>query len=193
MGVMDDAEVVEVGSASAWGRWLDEHGATARGAWLAVPDRRAEGDDALSYENAVCEALCRGWIDGTARSGPASGSVIWFSPRRPGSPWAASNRSRVARLEADGRMRPAGQALVDAARADGSWTLLVGPENGEEPDALRSGLDADPAARAFWDALPPSARLFALTQVALAKRDDTRTRRIEALGARCAAGERPDR
>jgi uncharacterized protein YdeI (YjbR/CyaY-like superfamily) len=90
-------------------------------------------------------------------------------------------------------MQPAGQALVDAARTDGSWSVLVGPEQGVEPPALREGLDADPAARAFWDALPPSARLYALTQVATAKRDDTRQRRIEKLVAQCRAGERPDR
>lgn len=190
---MDDAPTVAPPDAHAWREWLAEHHASSRGAWLAVPDRRAEGVDALSYENAVCEALCWGWIDGTARSGPETGSVIWFSPRRAGSPWAASNRARVERLLADGRMQPAGRALVDAAQADGSWSLLVGPENGEEPPSLRSGLDADPAARAFWDSLPRSAKLFALTQVALAKRDDTRQRRIDALVARCAAGERPDR
>lgn len=193
MGVMDEAAVVEPVSASAWGDWLARHHATTRGVWLAVPDRTAVGDDALSYENAVCEALCWGWIDGTARSGGTGGSVIWFSPRRPGSPWAATNRARVQHLVADGRMQPPGQALVDGAHADGSWSLLVGPENGVEPDALRDGLDADPAARAFWDALPRSARLFALTHVVTAKREDTRLRRIQALVARCAAGERPDR
>lgn len=190
---MDDAPTVAPTDVHGWHTWLAEHHASARGVWLAVPDRRAEGTDALSYENAVCEALCWGWIDATARSGPESGSVIWFSPRRTGSPWAASNRARVERLVAEGRMQPAGQALVDGAHADGSWTILVGPENGEEPPLLREGLDAHPAARAFWDALPRSARLFALTQVALARRDDTRRRRIEKLLVQCAAGERPDR
>jgi uncharacterized protein YdeI (YjbR/CyaY-like superfamily) len=191
---MDDAEQIAPGSLRAWRDWLREHHAHVRGVWLEVPDRNAAGDDALSYENAVCEALCWGWIDGQVRAGgAATGSALWMSPRRPGSPWAASNRARVARLLAEGRMQPAGQALVDAARTDGSWSVLVGPEQGVEPPALREGLDADPAARAFWDALPPSARLYALTQVATAKRDDTRQRRIEKLVAQCRAGERPDR
>ncbi len=191
---MDDAEQIAPGSVRAWRAWLREHHADVRGVWLEVPDRSATGDDALSYENAVCEALCWGWIDGQVRAGgAATGSAIWMSPRRPGSPWAASNRARVARLLAEGRMQPAGQALVDAARTDGSWSVLVEPEQGVEPEALRAGLDADPAARAFWDALPPSARLHALTQVATAKRDDTRQRRIETLVAQCHAGERPDR
>lgn len=191
---MDDAERLAPGSRSRWGAWLADHHADTRGVWLAVPDRVADGDDALSYENAVCEALCWGWIDGQARSGGGvGGSVIWFSPRRPGSPWAASNRARAERLEAEGRMRPPGRALVDGARGDGSWTVLVGPENGVEPDALRRGLDADPAARAFWEALPRSVRLYALTQVATAKREETRLSRVEKLVAQCVAGERPDR
>lgn len=191
---MDEAERLAPGSRSRWGSWLAEHHADARGVWLEVPDRIAVGDDALSYEHAVCEALCWGWIDGQARSGgDAGGSVIWFSPRRPRSPWAASNRARVERLEAEGSMRPPGRAVVEDARADGSWEVLVGPENGVEPDALRRGLDADPAARAFWEALPRSARLYALTQVATARREETRLSRIGRLVAQCAAGERPDR
>lgn len=191
---MDQAERLAPASRTTWGAWLAEHHALSRGVWLEVPDRVAQGDDAFSYENAVCEALCWGWIDGRARSGGDSGgSVIWFSPRRPGSPWAASNRARVERLEAEERMRAPGRALVDGARADGSWEVLVGPENGVEPAALRRGLDADPAARQFWEGLPRSARLYALTHVATAKREQTRLARIETLVAQCAAGERPDR
>lgn len=191
---MDEAEQVAPGSLTAWHEWLREHHGDARGVWLEMTARVAEGDDALSYENAVCEALCWGWIDGRVRGAvDGRGAAIWMSPRRRGSAWAASNRARVARLVEEGRMRPPGQAVVDTARADGSWTVLVGPEQGEEPDALRAGLDADPAARAFWDALPPSARLFALTQLATAKRESTRLARIEKLLAQCRAGERPDR
>jgi uncharacterized protein YdeI (YjbR/CyaY-like superfamily) len=191
---MDEAEQVAPGSLTAWHDWLREHHADVRGVWLEMTARVAEGDDALSYENAVCEALCWGWIDGQVRgAADGRGAAIWMSPRRRGSAWAASNRARVARLVEEGRMRQPGQAVVDAARADGSWTVLVGPEQGEEPDALRAGLDADPAARAFWDALPPSARLFALTQLATAKREPTRLSRIEKLLAQCRAGERPDR
>lgn len=191
---MDEAEQVAPGSLTAWHDWLREHHADARGVWLEMTARVAEGDDALSYENAVREALCWGWIDGRVRgAADGRGGAIWMSPRRRGSAWAASNRARVATLVDEGRMRPPGQAVVDAARADGSWSVLVGPERGEEPDALRAGLDADPAARAFWDALPPSARLYALTQVATAKRETTRLARIETLLVQCRAGERPDR
>lgn len=191
---MDEAEQVAPGSLAAWRDWLRGHHADARGVWLEMTARVAEGDDALSYENAVCEALCWGWIDGRVRGAlDDRGPAIWMSPRRRGSAWAASNRARVARLVDEGRMRPAGQAVVDAAVADGSWSVLVGPEQGEEPDELRAGLEADPVARTFWDALPPSARLFALTQLATAKREPTRLSRIEKLLAQCRAGERPDR
>lgn len=191
---MDEADQIAPGSLAAWRRWLEEHHTDPSGVWVEVPERNAAGDDALSYENAVCEALCWGWIDGQSRAGGAdTGSALWFSPRRRGSVWAASNRARVERLEAEGRLQPPGRAAVEAARADGSWSVLIGPEQGVEPDALREGLDADPAARAFWDALPPSARLYALTQVAIAKREETRRARVEKLLAQCRAGVRPDR
>ncbi|WP_375003728.1 YdeI family protein [Aeromicrobium sp. CTD01-1L150] len=192
MSKLEDAERLELPSRPAWGAWLTEHHDHSTGAWLRIDDRSAPGEDALSYENAVLEALCWGWIDGQTRTeGPAS--LIWFSPRRRGSPWAASNKARLELLAAQGRMQPAGIALVEAAKVDGSWTVLDGPEAGIEPPGLTEALDAAPPARSFWDALPPSARKYALTQVATAKRPATRASRIERIVQRCAAEERPDR
>lgn len=191
MGVMDDAETIHPESATAWGAWLEEHHGRDSGVWVRIDDRTAPGDHALSYENAVLEALCWGWIDATARSQGLEGSVIWFSPRRSSSPWAASNKARILRLEAEGRMQPAGRALVEAARVNGMWSVLEGPEAGIEPAALTAGLDADPSARTFWDGLPPSTRKTALTAVALAKQDATKASRIAKIVSDCAAGRRP--
>lgn len=193
MGVMDDAEVLHPTSAADWGTWLEAHHADSTGVWLRIDDRTAPGDEVLSYENAVLEALCWGWIDGQARSQGLEGSRIWFSPRRPRSPWAASNKARLERLLAEDRMRAPGLAVVEQARANGMWEVLDGPEALLEPDVLAHALDADPPARAFWDTLPASARKYALTQVAMAQRDETKAARVARLVERCAAGERPDR
>lgn len=193
MGVMDDAETVDAASAAAWGAWLEAHHAGSSGVWLRIDDRTAPGDEVLSYENAVLEALCWGWIDGQARSHGLEGSRIWFSARRARSGWAASNKARLERLLAEGRMRAPGLAVVEQARANGMWEVLDGPEALVEPDVLAGALDATPAAREFWDTLPASARKYALTQVATAQRDETKAARVARIVERCTAGERPDR
>lgn len=185
-------ERVEPSSRSEWGRWLQEDHAHSPGVWLRIDARNAPGEDALSYENLVREALCWGWIDGqTKRDGDAS--LIWCCPRRATSGWAATNKARVAELTEQGRMQPAGLAAVEVARCNGTWTVLDGPEAGLEPERLTAALDANPAAREFWDALPRSARKAALTHIAVAKREATRLARLEAIVRRCAAQERPDR
>ena len=191
MSVMDEAPEVAPESATAWGEWLREHHASAAGVWLRVDDRSAPGTDALSYENAVLEALCWGWIDAQAKVAADGASLLWFSRRRPRSPWAATNKRRIGLLEAAGRMQASGRALVEAARADGSWTVLDGPEAGIEPPDLAAALDAVPQARQHWATFPPSARKRGLTQVALASRPETRARRIEKLVADAAADVRP--
>ena len=124
------------------------------------------------------EALSFGWIDGTARTVDDERSMIWLAPRRKGSVWAASNRERVARLEREGRMRPAGRAVVERAQADGSWSVLIPAERGEVPDDLAAAFASSPGSRETWDGFPPSVRLQALSSIYMAKRPETRARRV---------------
>ncbi len=190
MGALDDGEKVAALDVAAWSAWLEQNHAVSKGAWLV----RGRGIDAgryVGYEDAVCEALCFGWIDGPVRVFDDVSSGLWFAPRRATSGWAATNKARIARLEAEGRLRPAGLRALDVARANGAWELLDGPEAGIEPPDLRAALDAVPAARAHWDAFPPSARKYGLTQIAMAVRPQTRAARIAAIVARAAENQRP--
>lgn len=189
MGKMDDAERVIVASAAEWREWLAAHGAASTGVWVLMP-RDASSARGDLYAPLVEEALCFGWIDGQAGADEQY-SRIWMAPRSERSAWAASNRERVERLIAEGRMTPAGQRLIDVAKQNGSWSVLEGPEAGIEPDELRAALDADPAARAAWDGFPPSVRKAALTQIAFAKTPATVTRRIAAIVAAASEGRRP--
>ncbi|HEX2110261.1 MAG TPA: YdeI/OmpD-associated family protein [Gaiellaceae bacterium] len=109
-----------------------------------------------------------------------------FTPRRPGSPWSRSNKERVARLERDGRMTPAGRALVEAAKRDGSWTKLDAVENLEIPPDLAEALASIPEAETHFAAFSASSRRHILAWIAGAKRPETRARRI-AETARLAA------
>lgn len=192
MGALDEGERFRAADAAAWRAWLEENHERTAGVWLLSVRGASDG---VGYEDAVRQALCFGWIDGPVRvfgdgtDDRANGQ--WFSPRRPGSGWAATNKARIALLEAQGLLAPAGIRALETAKANGSWTVLDGPEAGIEPDELRTALDALPVARENWDAFPKSVKKFGLTHIAMAKRPETRAARIAKIVADAAEGRRP--
>lgn len=171
--------VVEPKTLAEWRRWLARNHASEQGVWLRFRGRGVQRM-AIGYDKAVEEALCYGWIDGQYRPGSGT-SMIRFSPRRPGSGWARSNRERVERLIADGRMRPAGLTKVQAAKRDGSWSMLETVERLEVPADLKRALGARGAKR--FDALTPSKRREHLYALVTAKLPATRAKRIAAIAA----------
>jgi uncharacterized protein YdeI (YjbR/CyaY-like superfamily) len=187
--VLDEAERIHLESVEQWSAWLEQHHARQEGVWLVQWKARAS-KPAIPYELAVTEALRFGWIDSTYRSLDDERGMLWWSPRRKGSVWARSNRDRVARLEAEGRMTEAGRAVVEAARADGSWTILEPVEDLVVPDDLAAALAAHPGARDRWDGLSPTARRAFLLWIVTAKRAPTRASRINESAALVAQGRR---
>lgn len=172
---------VHLKTAAEWRRWLRENHAKAPGVWL-VSFRRATGKPSVDYEDAVQEALCYGWIDGQLRPIDDERSSLLFTPRRAGSAWARSNKERVRKLIASGRMRPAGLAKIAAAKKDGSWTLLDSVEALEVPPDLRRALARGGAVKAF-NALSNSAKRAHLYRLVAAKRPETRARHLAAIVA----------
>ena len=185
----DDREQVHVETVAAWRRWLAANHARADGVWL-VSWKPATGRPRVAYEAAVEEALAFGWIDSKGRSLDDERTMQWFSPRRPGSGWAGTNKERILRLERDGRMTAAGRAVIDQAKADGSWTLLDAVEALIVPSDLGVAFAASPGAAAHWEAFPRSARRLMLEWVAQAKRPETRAKRIAEIAEAAARGER---
>ncbi|UJP40098.1 YdeI/OmpD-associated family protein [Cellulomonas palmilytica] len=184
----DDLPVLLVPDASAWRAWLVEHHAQPTGVWL-VTHKKGGTVTELTYDQAVDEALCFGWIDGQRRSRDEHSSLQRMTPRRPRSAWSAVNVDRVARLEREGRMHEAGRAQVAAAQADGRWDAAYrGPATIEVPDDLAAALDAVPTARAWFDALTSQNRFAVLYRVTGAKRPETRARRIATFVADLAEG-----
>lgn len=186
---MADAERFHAGTVAQWGAWLAEHHQRDEGVWL-VQWRRGHGPQ-LPYDEVMLEALRFGWIDGQAKTLDEQRSMLWFRRRRPDSHWSALSKDRVERLLAQGRMEPAGQRVIDEAKANGNWTILDSVEAMIEPDLLRDALDARPEARRQWDAFPPSARKMALKRLALTKREETKARIVAELVEKAARGERP--
>jgi uncharacterized protein YdeI (YjbR/CyaY-like superfamily) len=176
---------------ATWRAWLEAHHATEREVWLTLLKVHVDRPS-VSYEEAVQEALCFGWIDGMLRRIDDQSHMIRFTPRKPGSVWAPSNKARVERLMAEGRMTPAGIALVDEAKRRGEWERADAREDVTNvPDDLAAALDADATASAAWRRLPPSHKKQYLYWIGEAKRPETRVRRVTATVTRVREGRRP--
>jgi len=189
MSALEDAPHVHADDRATWRAWLQANHAIATGAWL-VTWRQGSGRVGLDYEAAVEEALCFGWVDSTGGKVDDERGKLYFAPRKMRSPWAATNKARVARLIADGRMAPAGLAAIERAKANGSWEVLDSVERLEVPDDLAGALDRHPPAAANFAAFPPSARKMHLAWVAMAMRPETRAVRIAAIATAAARNER---
>jgi uncharacterized protein YdeI (YjbR/CyaY-like superfamily) len=174
-----DLPVEEFASATAWRTWLAEHHASSPGVWLKVA-KKGTGVVTVDVADAVELALCYGWIDGLRHGHDATYFRQRFTPRKPRSKWSQINRDRVEALIAAGRMRPAGQAQVDAAKADGRWdAAYAGSRTIEVPDDLTKALRRNAEARRAFAALDSANRYAILFRIHDAKRPETRARRIE--------------
>lgn len=178
MSALSDAPLVDWTDRAGWRAWLEVNHAMSRGVWLVMNRREARGG---LYEMAVEEALCFGWIDSTAGRVDEERGKLYFAPRKSGSGWAATNKARIERLLADGRMAAPGLAAIERAKANGSWTLLDSVERLEVPSDLAAALAARAPAAANYAAWPASVRKQALTSLVQARRPETRLARIEKI------------
>ncbi|WP_405093888.1 YdeI/OmpD-associated family protein [Micromonospora sp. NBC_01392] len=186
-----ELEELVVADAEALRAWLSAHHATSPGVWLALT-RKGGTVTTLTWQQAVDEALCFGWIDGQARKRDQESSWIRFTPRRPRSSWSRRNVEHVARLEAAGRMRPSGRAAVEAAKADGRWAAAYAPPSeAEVPADLLAAVAADPAAQAMFDVLTSTNRFALIHRLNAVKRAETRERKIREFVAMLARHETP--
>lgn len=180
-------EELDPGTLRAWRQWLDVHHRSVDGVWLVFHKKSAT----LDYEGALEEALCHGWIDGLIKRLDEDRYVRKFTPRRPGSKWSSLNKRRVETLIAAGRMKPEGKAIIDAARADGSWNKPDRPPTIEGiPPEFESALEQDSRARATFEALAPSHRRQYILWITMAKRSETRQRRLQEALHLLEAGEK---
>lgn len=187
----DDLPELLVPDAAAWHAWLAEHHTQETGVWLVL-HKKGGNVTTLTYEEAVQEALCFGWIDGQAQRRDAESSRQRMTPRRPRSLWSARNVERVAELERTGRLQPAGRAQIEAAKADGRWDrAYAGSSTIEVPEDLRAAIASDPRAQAMFDVLTSTNRFSIIYRVEEAKRAETRARRIAGFVEMLARGETP--
>jgi uncharacterized protein YdeI (YjbR/CyaY-like superfamily) len=176
--------------AAAWRTWLSKHHRDDVGVELVLAKKGITDPTSLTYDQALDEALCHGWIDGQVRRRDERTYRQRFTPRRARSQWSERNVGIVERLLAAGRMQPAGLAAVERAKADGRWEAAYpGQKTIEVPDDLATALAAEPRASANFELLSSQNRYAVLFRIHSAKRDDTRARRIEDFVAMLARGE----
>ena len=132
---MAEREQLEVTSRALWRAWLAEHHVSTPGVWV-VTHKKDSGWPHVPYDHVVEEALAFGWVDSQGRRLDDRRWQLYCAPRKPGSAWSRANRARIERLTAAGLMTPAGQAVVDEARASGAWLAIEHAEAGEEPADL---------------------------------------------------------
>lgn len=186
----DELPELMVVDGAAWQGWLDEHHADPAGVWLVLAKKTTTHPTSLTYDQALDEALCHGWIDGQVGSRDRATFRQRFTPRRAQSPWSKRNVAIVERLQAEGRMHVAGLAAVEQAKADGRWdAAYAGQATMEVPPELGAALAAEPRAQAMFEILTSQNRYAVLYRIAQARRDDTRTRRIHHFVAMLARGE----
>lgn len=181
-----------VADAAAWHAWLAAHHTQPSGVWLTLAKKGTTTPTSLTYDEALDEALCHGWIDGQLRRRDDVTYAQRFTPRRPRSPWSRRNVGIVERLLAEGRMRPAGTEQVERARADGRWdAAYAGSADIEVPPDLAAALAAEPAAQAAFATLNRQNRYAVLYRVTSAMRPQTREKRVAQYVAMLARGETP--
>lgn len=187
----EELETLAFASAAELEAWLEREHAREAGIWLKLAKKDA-GVATVTYEEAVELGLCFGWIDGQVRRFDERFYLQRFTPRRRASRWSKINREKAEALIAAGRMRPAGLAQVQAAKADGRWEAAYdGARTATVPEDLQAALDANPAARDAFATLSGANRYAILYRVQDAKRPETRARRIAQYVELLARGETP--
>ncbi|MBU1589362.1 MAG: YdeI/OmpD-associated family protein [Actinobacteria bacterium] len=176
MAAVSDKPILEFDHIDEWERYL-EGSPSDIGVQLRIRKTNSVKPGIL-VADALQVALCFGWIDGQRNGLDADYFLQAYSPRRARSLWSQVNRDYVEALIAEGRMRPAGQAEIDRAKADGRWEAAYRQKDHPVPDDLLAALEANPAAAAMFEKLSSQNRFAVLFRIGNVKRAETRERKI---------------
>lgn len=182
-------ELLYVKDRSEWRAWLEENHDKSNGVRL-IYYKKHTGKPRIPYDDAVEEALCFGWIDTTVHRLDDERYAQQFRPRNRNSVWAISNKRRVEKMIAQGKMTPAGMELVEAAKKSGAWKNAYGKPSGRVPTDMKKALEKDKKAMEFFRGLNKTNRYYFIHWVVRAKRPETRKARIEKSIAKLSSGKK---
>jgi uncharacterized protein YdeI (YjbR/CyaY-like superfamily) len=161
-----------------WRKWLAANHGKAAVIWL-VFHRKGTGKPSIDYEAAVEEALCYGWIDSIVKKLDETRYLRKFTPRKDGSVWSESNKERVAGLIKEGRMLECGLAKVEAAKKNGRWASEERPKiTSDMPREFARARERNKKAKEFFESLAPTYRKQYVIWILMARRKDTKEKRI---------------
>jgi len=185
-----DTPTICPANSAEWRQWLQENHGTHTGVWL-VYLKKSAGHTRLSWSHAVDEALCFGWIDSKAKRVDDDRYIQFFCRRKPKSGWSKINKEKINLLIENGKMTEAGLRAIETAKQNGAWQLLDEVEAHVVPPDLAAALAQYPGAQAYFLGLSPSVRRSILQWLVLAKRPETRQKRIAEVANEAANGQRP--
>jgi uncharacterized protein YdeI (YjbR/CyaY-like superfamily) len=187
---MPDLEMMLYETPDIWTQWLETHHQTSSGIWVMIA-KKESGQVSVTYAEALEVALCFGWIDGQKQKLDEQFWLQRFTPRRPKSLWSVVNREKVEVLIAQGKMRAAGQREIDRAKQDGRWDAAYQPQSRMTvPEDFQQALDADEAARTFFETLNSANRYAILHRLHTAKKPETRAKRLAQFMEMLARGDK---
>jgi uncharacterized protein YdeI (YjbR/CyaY-like superfamily) len=179
-----------VADAAAWRTWLNDNHAKSQGVRLVLAKKGTTHPTTLSYDEALDEAICFGWIDGQLGRRDSTTFLRRFTPRNARSPWSQRNVAIAERLSASGRMHRSGDDEVRRAKADGRWeAAYAGQSDAVVPEDLARALAANPRAQAMFQTLTSANRYSIVYRIGSAKKIETRARRVEQFVGMLARGE----
>jgi uncharacterized protein YdeI (YjbR/CyaY-like superfamily) len=185
-----DLPVISFARQDDWREWLDKNHKSSNGIWLCIFKKKS-GRDSVSYDQAIEEALCYGWIDGQKKPKDVDSWHQKFTPRRGKSIWSKRNTDHVERLIKLGKMKPAGLKEIKAAKADGRWEKAYdSPAKMLVPEDFLQKLSKNKKAKAFFDSLN-RANVYAITwRLQTAKKPETREKRMKIILEMLSRGEK---
>jgi uncharacterized protein YdeI (YjbR/CyaY-like superfamily) len=177
-------------SPAKWRAWLQKNHAKEQSVWM-IGYKQSAGKPTVSWSEAVDEALCFGWIDSTRKSIDAESFMQFFSRRKPNSTWSKINKDKVKVLIAEGKMTQAGLDSIALAKKNGSWDILNTVDMLEIPKDLEKEFKARKGSKEYFMSLSKSIRKMMLQWIVLAKRPETRAKRIEEIAVQAAKKQKP--
>ncbi|WP_416306987.1 YdeI/OmpD-associated family protein [Neptunicella sp. SCSIO 80796] len=190
MPEVDQSRILAFETSESFSAWLEMNHDRESELWVKIY-KKASRQKSISWDEAVIEALCWGWIDGVKKSLDDSAYLQRFTPRRPGSNWSKRNKEHVERLIAAGKMQEPGLVHVRAAQADGRWEQAYAPASEMVmPEDLLDALSCRPAAKAFFDSLNRQNHYAIVHRLQTARKPETRQKRFDNILAMLEKGEK---
>ena len=173
-----------------WRKWLNKNHITKQSVWL-VYHKKKSNKPSIAWSDAVDEALCFGWIDSTRKTIDEFSFMQFFSKRKPNSTWSKINKEKVQKLIDNGLMSQAGLDIIETAKQNGSWTILDEVEELKIPNDLEKAFKKHKGSKDYFLSLSKTVRKMMLQWLVLAKRPETRQKRINEIAEQAGQNKKP--